>query len=191
MKSFRILAIVLLVVCFCSCHHVAAPPPVQKDYFPVRDYLESEIATIDSTPYKLVEYNIQNGKTDSALITAPEFNRLAGSFLVPDLDSTRFESRFEENSFMDQSTNLLSFTYSTKDTSYGLRRVDVLATPDPTGADRVKSIYLETSAFRADSLMLTKMYWNAGKSFSIIYISQPPHGEAVTRQTRVVWDSSE
>ncbi|MEO6962010.1 MAG: hypothetical protein ABIY90_08590 [Puia sp.] len=191
MNVSRIMHFVLPFVLCCACHDKPETPPVQKDYFPVLDYLESEIAGVDSLPSKMTEYITRNGKTDSAILTLTAFNKLAAGFLLPGLDSNRFEKRFEENSFLDQTTNLLSFTYSTKDTSYGLRRVDVLAIPDPAGTDKVKSIYLESSALHGDTLILSKMFWNSGKSFSIIHIYQPAHGEAVTSQTKVVWNSSE
>ncbi|MDP4128718.1 MAG: hypothetical protein Q8918_13750 [Bacteroidota bacterium] len=191
MKLSRILPVVLTVFFYSACHNQPDVPPSKKNYFPVRDYLRSQIADVDSVPSKMMEYDIQNGKTDSAVISLQTFNKLAAAFLLPDLDSVRFENRFEENSFLDQSNNLLTFTYSTKDSSYGLRRVDVLATPNPGGTDKVKSIYLESSSSDTDGLKLTKMYWRAGKSFSIIHIYQPAHGETGTSQTNVVWDSSD
>jgi hypothetical protein len=68
--------------------------------------------------------------------------------------------------------------------------VDVLAEPHLTN-DRVQSVYLEMSSGSEDSLVLKKMYWKAGKSFSILQIYQPKNGKAITSQTKVVWDSSE
>ena len=67
----------------------------------------------------LMRYRMVNGKTDSGIITTPVFDQIAKEFLMPDLDSSHFEKKFEENSFVDRSTNLVSFTYSTKDTGMG------------------------------------------------------------------------
>jgi hypothetical protein len=137
-----------------------------------------------------MEYHIRNGKTDSTLISTQRFNQLAAAFLPGDLDSSRFRKRFREQAFLDQTTGLLSFTYSTTDTLFGLRRVDVLAEPGPA-SDKVKSIYMELSSGNTDSPALRKLYWVAGKSFSILQINRPLHGEATTDQTRVLWDGSE
>ncbi len=200
MKQSLILLIVLPALFFLACHNSSTPSaadhpktadtPVKKNYFPVLNFLKSEIAYVDSIPFKLMEYHTRNGKTDSTIINTQKFNQLAAAFLLDDLDSVRFEKRFDETSFLDQSTNLLTFTYSTNDTSYGLRRVDVLAIPNP-GTDNVKSIYLESSSGNADSLVLNKMYWSSRKSFSILHIYQSIHGKPGTSQTKVVWDSSE
>lgn len=163
---------------------------VKKNFFPVHDFLKSEIAYVDSFPSRMMEYRIRDGKTDSSIIKIREFDQLAGTFILDDLDSNRFEQRFDETSFMDQTTGLLTFTYSTKDNSFGLRRVDVLAEPH-TGNDQVRSIYLEVSSGNEDSLVLQKMYWRSRKSFNILRIYQPRNGEASTSQIKVVWGSSE
>jgi hypothetical protein len=200
MKKFRTGALVWAALILFACRNGSNPASavtshskdtaVKKNFFPVRDFLKSEIAYVDSFPSKMVEYRIRDGKTDSFIIKIREFDRLAATFILDDLDSNRFEQRFDETSFMDQTTSLLTFTYSTKDSSFGLRRVDVLAEPH-TGNDQVKSIYLEVSSGNEDSLVLQKMYWRSRKSFSIIRIYQPRNGEASTSQTKVVWDSSE
>lgn len=197
MKKLRVLLTMLPGLLYFACHNPPAPADtnlsqtadtLKRNYFPVRDFLKAEIGWVDSFPQKLMEYQTQNGKTDSAIITTQTFNRLAAAFLLNDLDSNRFEKRFDETSFLDQTTNLLTFTYSTKDSSYGLRRVDVLAVPGQT-ADKVRSIYLEVSSGNADSLVLSKMYWKTRKSFSILQIYKPIHGQTSTSQIKVEWGS--
>jgi hypothetical protein len=160
----------------------------KKNYLPVEDYLIAEIATIDSFPYKLMRYRITRGKTDSGIITTSEFNRIAAEFLLPDLDSSRFEKNFEENSFVDRTTNLVSFTYSTKDTGNGLKRVDVLLSPG-TGTNKLHSIYMEAISKNADSTQISKLSWKAGRNLSILHLNKPKNGPETTSQTIVVWDS--
>jgi hypothetical protein len=162
----------------------------KKNYLPVADLLRTEIAAVDSFPLRLMRYQIVNGKTDSGIITTPVFDLLAKEFLMPDLDSSRFEKKFEENSFVDRSTNLVSFTYSTKDTGYGLKRVDVLVSPG-AGSNKLSSIYMEAISGNKDSTVISKMSWKAGKNFGIIHIHQPKNGQETTNQTFVVWDSRE
>lgn len=168
----------------------AAPPAdtVKKNYLPVEDYLISEIANVDSFPFRLMRYRVSQGKTDSGIITTPEFNRIASEFLLPDLDSSHFEKNFEENSFVDRTTNLVSFTYSTKDTGNGLKRVDVLLSPG-TGTDKLHSVYMEAMSGNADSTIISKLTWKAGRNFSILHIKKPRNGPETISQTFVVWDS--
>lgn len=166
------------------------PPPdtTKKNYLPVEDYLISEIATIDSFPFRLMKYQVVQGKTDSGIITTSEFNRIASEFLLPDLDSSHFEKNFEENSFVDRTTNLISFTYSTKDSGNGLKRVDVLLSPG-TGTNKLHSIYMEAISGNTDSTLISKLTWKAGRNFSILHIKKPRNGVETISQTFVVWDS--
>jgi hypothetical protein len=162
----------------------------KKNYLPVAYYLRAEIAGVDSFPLRIMRYQVNNGKTDSGIITTVIFDQLAKEFLIQELDSAQFENKFEENSFVDRSTNLVSFTYSTKDTGNGLKRVDVLLSPG-SGSDKLNSIYMEAISKNKDSSLISKMSWKAGRNFSILHILQPNKGPETTKQTIVVWDSRE
>lgn len=162
----------------------------KKDFFPVADYLQSEIAYVDSLPLRLMKYTIQNDKTDSLFINTKEFDQLAQAFLPGELNDSSFKKNFSENSFLDQTTQLLTFTYSTQNNNSGLRRVDVLATQNP-GFDKVKSIYMEESTNKKDTSVIRKMYWRAKKSFQIITITQAGNQPPASQQVKVVWDNTE
>src|SRR5947199_3964680 len=197
MKPFFV--VITIVVLICSCHSKASDTgetvekksdTTKKNYLPVAYYLQAEKSAVDSFPLLIMRYQLQNGKSDSGIITTAVFDQLAKEFLVPDLDSARFENKFEENSFVDRSTNLISFTYSTKDTGNGLKRVDVLLSPG-AGSDKLNSIYMESISKFKDSSLISKMTWKAGRNFSILHILQPNNGPEITKQTIVVWDCRE
>jgi hypothetical protein len=195
MKScfIPVLSIILCLACHSRQSGMTAQPAnpsdsTKKNYLPVADYLIAEIAAVDSFPQRIMKYQIVNGKTDSGIITTAAFDQIAREFLLPGLDSSHFEKNFDENSFVDRSTNLVSFTYSTKDTGYGLKRVDVLVSPG-AGADKLSSIYMESSTGNKDSSGVIKMSWKAGRNFRILRIMKPGNGPETTSQTIVVWDS--
>jgi hypothetical protein len=197
MKRFFILLSFILSICACHSNQsettdtaVTKTDTAKKNYLPVAYYLRAEIAAVDSFPLRIMKYQVNNGKTDSGIITTAIFDQLAKEFLVPDLDSARFEYKFEENSFVDRSTDLVSFTYSTKDTGNGLKRVDVLLSPG-SGYDKLNSIYMESISRDKDSSLISKMSWKAGRNFSILHIRQANKGPETTNQTIVIWDSRE
>jgi hypothetical protein len=162
----------------------------KTNFFPVADYIRSEISNVDSLPLRIVKYDIRDGHTDSTFIQAAEFNQLAKEFLPEALDAPAFGAAFTENAFLDQTTQSLTFTYSLKNNKPGLQRVDVLATPDP-GFDKVKSIYMEELIEKKDTSIIKKMYWRARKSFQVITIIQPANQTAINKQLKVVWDNFE
>ncbi len=199
----RILLPVTLFLLFFACRNkqpgtstapvsdtsVRKPDTTRKNYLPVGDYLKYEIASVDSFPQRIMKYQVEKGKTDSGIITTAAFDQIAKQFLLPELDSSYFENHFTENSFVDRSTNLVSFTYSTKDTADGLKRVDILLSPSASGIDKLSSIYMEKLSAGPDSTLISKLSWKAGRNFRILQIRRAKTGLEKTSQTIVVWDS--
>jgi hypothetical protein len=168
------------------------PPKGQPDrknnFFPVADYLRSEIALVDSMPIGFARYRTRMGKSDTSFVATAIFDSLAKEFLPPELSDSVFEKDFQENSFMDQSTQAVTFTYSTKKDKAGLRRVDVLAKQGPE-FDKIKSIYMEKTEIHQDTIIEKKMIWKAKQSMQIITITQPANRPPTTEQIKLVWDN--
>jgi hypothetical protein len=193
MKKTGFLFLTLATIC-CACHDQPAPLEKQpaakaekKNFFPVADYLKSEINDVDSLPVGILKYHTVQGKTDSAYIHLDEFHRLAGEFLPAELTDSVFSTLFSESSFMDQTTQAVTFTYEPLQGTRELRRVDVLASPGAS-TDKVKSIYMEKTINRGDTTVIEKMFWKAKRSFRIISIAQKNDQQPVTSELKVVWD---
>jgi len=160
----------------------------KKAFFPVADYLEAEIRSVDSLPLALKMFTTRNGHTDSVFLKVPEFNQLALQF-VPRQLADSFEKNFTETSFQDKATRSITFTYSPVNADNGLQRVDVLTVPG-TRSMRVKSIYLEQSRKAGDSVILQKMFWRSQKGFDIATLIRIKGIQTGEEQIRVVWDDT-
>jgi hypothetical protein len=160
----------------------------QKNFFPIADYIRTEISSVDSMPIAILKYNIENGRTDSAFVSSPVFHQMAQEFIMPDLDSAYFEKNYLQKTFMDESSGLLTFTYSPLNNAQPLRRADVLINTEAN--NQVKSIYLEKTFSSGDTVIIKKLLWRAKKSFLIITSLQPPQKSAIVRQVKAVWDPS-
>lgn len=190
------IALIIFTLCLFSsgCSNQSNPSDVQKtdttrkDFLPVQGFIKSEIAWVDSFPAKIVKYTIENGHKDSSIIDLKIFDSLAKDFLSPELEKPAFENNFTESSFMDQTSESLTFTYSAQNNKTAIRRVDVLATPS-LELDRVKSIYMEKTVDGADGKWLKKMYWKSKSNFQIVWIQDNPNQSPLTRQLKVVWDN--
>jgi len=189
----------LLLASACGNHQQPAPASdkatAQADtttekFFPVADYLQSEIRYVDSTPLAILKYEIAHNRTDSTFLKPDEFNKLAAVFLGPELAADNLQKNYTENSFGDKTTGYLSFTYSPRNKDQSLQRIDVVVAPGD-GFDKVKSVYQERIARQSDTLMVRKMYWQARHSFLIVTSLQPPGGAAEVRQLKVVWNNEE
>ena len=159
-----------------------------KAYFPVQDYIKSEIRQVDSLPVGIMKYTIQNGSVDSGYIKPEEFRQLAQHFLSPLLEKESFENEFSENSFFDNTTQYSSFLYSALNKNSEVQRVDVLAKPEDVVYNKVKSIYIEKRFENTDSLVIQKLYWKAGQNFQINTEVRTSGPEVISKQVKVVWN---
>lgn len=161
----------------------------EKAYFPVQDYIKSEIRQVDSLPVGIMKYTTgQDGAVDSGYIKHEEFHQLAQEFLSPILERESFEKQYSENSFFDNTTQYASFLYSAIDKSLPVQRIDVLAKPEDVVYNKVRSIYMEKRFERADSSVIQKLYWKAGQNFQINTEIRTAKPEVISRQVKVVWN---
>ena len=161
----------------------------EKAYFPVQDYIKSEIRQVDSLPVGIMKYTTsQNGSVDSGYIKQEEFHQLAQEFLSPVLERESFEKQYSENSFFDNTTQHASFLYSAIDKSLPVQRIDVLAKPEDVVYNKVRSIYMEKRFERADSSVVQKLYWKAGQNFQINTEIRTAKPEVISRQVKVAWN---
>lgn len=181
-----------------ACGHSSQPTaPTHQDsadvsnpFFPVADYLESEILSVDSTPTALLKYVTHMGRTDSSFIGVPEFNALALQFLPVQLRDNHWDQHFTETSFSDKTTRSITFSYSPRDSGSEVQRVDVLTTPG-LRAQEVRSIYVEQSHAAGDSFIVRKMLWKSRISFQIVTLLHVKGQSPDEQQVKVVWGSEE
>jgi hypothetical protein len=195
MKKNCLFVFLLISVFACKNHSTtnavsSSDSLVTKNYFPVASFIRDEIAYVDSTPLAIMKQKIINGQKDSAYIKNDEFQKLAKEFIPAVLTSPDFEKDYIETSFMDQTTESITFTYASKNKEQEVTRIDVLAKPGYSSV-KVKSIYMEKVLNKNDTLFSKKMYWKAKHNFQILTSTQHSGGKAVTELVKVIWDDSE
>lgn len=162
-----------------------------KEYFPVLDYIKSEIRYVDSLPVGIMKYTTENGITDSAYIKTEEFHELSREFLPDALTKKTFENEFLENSFFDNTTQYSSFLYTSINENIQLRRVDVLVKAENVIYNKVNSIYLEKWIEKTDTSVMQKLLWKAGRNFQINTEIHTGNNKVSSKQVKVVWNSWE
>jgi hypothetical protein len=170
-----------------STDTLSRPDSAKPTFFPVADVLESEILQIDTTPVALRKLITGNGHVDSGFIKPAEFHALAMQFVVPEFRNGQFEKNFTETSFIDNSTQAATFTYSTTDKDLPLQRVDIVTIPHGEN-HQMESVYIERQRISGDSSILDKMFWRAGRQFQVISLIRVKEAAAVQRKLIVSWD---
>ena len=193
MKNFSAFFLAGSLLMVTACGSPSSSPAVQKEdsvstsFLPVADYLLGEISYVDSTPLAIRKYTTLDNHEDSSFIEAAAFNQLAKEFLTPELAADSFARNFSENSFMDKTTGYLTFTYSARNKTQPLQRVDVFVAPG-ANADKVKSVYLEKTFPSGDTMVTKKMFWQTGRSFQVSTTHQLPGKAPQENQLKVVWE---
>jgi hypothetical protein len=190
-----------MVLCLAIACKDKAPQPVTPSaetdstttgsYMPVADFIKSDIKRVDSFAGGILKKVNMNGKKDSLYIQVPQFQQLAGQFLLPELDSTSFQQNFSESSLMDETTQLLNFIYTPKEEASAqpgsLQKVIVYIKPNLAN-DKVNRIYMERAFNSGDTLVQQKLTWKIEGYFYVLTIRQPKAGPAVTSMEKVIWD---
>jgi hypothetical protein len=162
----------------------------KNQFFPVDDYLEAEILSVDSMPMAFWKYVTHDNRTDSALITTSDFNTLALQFLPPEIRNGGLNKNFTESSFADRTTQSITFTYTPIDKDLPLQRVDVQTTAG-VRAQEVRSIYMERNHSAGDSVILQKLLWRAKHGFTIVNRIRVKGQAPKEEQVRVSWAGDE
>ena len=84
-----------------------------------------------------------------------------------------FSKKNLKSSFIDQTTQSATFTYSSNNSKLQLKRVDVLATPDELYS-KVKSVFMQATMNKNDTIIVKKLYWQTNKYFQVATITMLP-----------------
>ncbi|MBW7839104.1 MAG: hypothetical protein H3C36_05600 [Chitinophagaceae bacterium] len=158
---------------------------IQRDtipVFPVTDYLLGQISILEQSPVTLLKTTQGNQATDSVWYQREDAEKLAQPFLSPVIDSSSLQKYFKGNSFIDQTINAVTFTYTPRSANLpvdGLREINVYINPQ---SNEVTRIYLLKE--KGDTTI--QLTWKSGEWFSVRTIS----GSKVTEE-KVKWNFNE
>lgn len=148
--------------------------------FPITDYLEGQVKIIKELPVTLLKIENHDRQTDSGWVSRESVEQLATPFLQPVIDSAFLTANFSGSSFLDQTINAVTFTYSARKEaiSEGVPIETISVYVDPVSHE-VERLYIEKLAGDT-SVQLT---WKSGKWFSIRKIIDDRVSEE-----KIVWD---
>lgn len=154
-------------------------------FYPIRDYLQTQIADVVRTPYFIYRLTVQDGKRDSVVISSAEFSSLTTPFTAWNIDSPGVKKYYREDAFNDASTNSITFSYTTRNKKLPLQQADVLLEPE---TQKVKRVFLQVVQSNNDTIIIYKLGWKADKSCTIAKSILPGKDHELTSHTTVVWN---
>jgi hypothetical protein len=159
-----------------------------KNFYPISSFIKAELQLVDSLPLAVFKYTTKDEKSDTQLVTKPDFRKIAESFISPDITLEPLKKLYTEAVFMDATINLVTLSYTTEDNKAEIRKIDVFINPE---TDKVKNIYVEKISRSGDSSIIQKMIWTTGKQFSVSTIRSLKDQPEQTLQEKYVWDMNQ
>jgi hypothetical protein len=156
-------------------------------FYPVKNFLQSQINEVSSTPYFIYQTTVENGHKDSIPLNKQAFLAATSIFTAYSFEDTAVKKFYKEEAFGDQSTQSVTLNYTTRNTALPVQSATVLLHPE---TNKVKRIMLEIVENNGDSTVIRKLGWKANESCSIITLTEKKGQPEHTRQTMLVWNGN-
>jgi len=154
-------------------------------FFQVTQFIQSQIAEVNKTPYFIYKIVITDGKKDSSAINTSIFNQIAKRFLKPDINDESVKKYYKESIFHDQTTKSFTISYTTSNKELELQNLDVLLQED---GQTVKRVLMRKFFSYPDSTAIEQLSWKPGESFQVNRLVQKANNKETTYETKVVWN---
>ncbi len=188
MKPRRVFILLLVPILYCwSCgqgDNTTKTSGEQKEFYPVKSFIREELALLDSLPVAISLYRDIAGKADTNIMDMAAFRRIAEAVGEPDISQDPLRKGYRETVYMDATLNLVTMSYRPADASATVQKTDVYIDP---ATEKVKSIYIEKQLSEANSSIVQKIVWSAGRQLQVTtLVSTTGHPDKVI-QERYHW----
>lgn len=154
-------------------------------FFQVAQYLQSQIAEVNKTPFFIYKIDIIDGKKDSIPINTSVFNQVSEKFLKPDINDENLKKHYTENIFHDQTTKTITISYTADDKQLEIQNIGILLEED---GKNIKRVFIRKFFNYPDSSAIEQLSWKPNESFQINRLVQKPGNKENTYETNVVWN---
>jgi HD superfamily phosphohydrolase len=159
-------------------------------FFPVLSYLQSQVAHIDTSLYRIIKIETVDKRSDTTYLKREDFRTNAKDFLsLPDLSQKKWRKRYKETRMYDEELERVILNYTPDNENEEIRRQEVLIRPGGTTGDEVKTIFIDLLKEANNSSVQKRMTWNVDKNFEIINIIQKKNGAERVESIKVIWNN--
>lgn len=143
---------------------------------------------VDTSFYRIIKVQKENGHSDTSLIKREEFKKFAKDFtVIPDISSDNLKDEYTETKLYDEAINRFILSYTPKEGDAEIQRQDITISPSGDSS-KVETIYIDWLIDKGDSIVQKKMFWQMDKSFQVITsISKPGQPERL-KTIQVSWN---
>ena len=193
MNRLIIAVLFVLVVVGCKSKKEKKQEVAAASFFPVKDYIQGQVAKLDTSSYSFSKIETVDGNSDTTEIKNSEVKQYAKDFLdLPDISSNEIKDDYEINHLYDEELNAFAFTFTTKE-DHPVRTEHVVVEPtmNAEGKNDIKSIFVDMWQTQEKNSLRKNLFWEADKSFQITTTTQAPTGTSTVKRVKIVWNGFE
>ncbi len=157
-------------------------------FYQIEQFISSQVADVNKTPYYIYQKSEINGKEDSTQINTRQFGQLAQHFINPNISEEPLKKEYIETVFFDQNTKTYTLNYSTKNKELEVQNIDVLLKEDATTLKRI--FIRKFFNYNSDSSAIEQLSWRPNEQFTISRVVQIPGQKEKTYQSTIVWNEN-
>jgi hypothetical protein len=179
----------LLALIFTACQSEKTEEGQEKTFFPVLSYLNSQVAHVDTSLYRIVKITTVGDKSDTVYLKREEFRKAAADFLsIPDITKKHIKRDYQETEMYDESMESVILSYMPTDEDAEIRRQEVIIQPRQAETDQVKSIFIDRVVENGDAVIRKNMLWQIDRRFQVVTITQNNDGTEKIEKLQVIWN---
>jgi hypothetical protein len=178
----------LLVLLF-SCNNEQKEEGRDSGFFPVLSYLNSQVAQVDTSLYRIVKITTVDEQSDTTYIKREDFRKEAADFLsIPDITQKKLKKDYKETELYDESLQSVILSYMPTEDDAEIRRQEVVIQPHQAETDQVTSIYIDRVMEQGKATVRKNMLWQVDRRFQVVTITQNSDGTEKIEKRQVIWN---
>lgn len=138
----------------------------QEQYIQVIDFLKGSLRELRSDSLEM-ERSIQIDSFAETTLNA-DYSSIEtdiNPFISDEISPGNFEKHFKETSFVDASTNSITFSYQSLDKNTSIKQVDVHILP---ATESIQYLYITRNGKAGDTTFAQKLLWKSGSHYTLI-----------------------
>lgn len=189
MKHFLMACFAPLFLIGCKSKKDNKPEVSAADFFPVKEYLNGQIARLDTSLYTFFKIETVDGRSDTTSIRNSDVKQYANDFReLPDLSDEEIRNDYSVDKFFDDIQNGFVFTYITKE-DHPVKQQQVTVEPmfNEKGQNDIRSVFVDLWEMEDGTSVRKRMMWEA-TNFYITTTTEADGQPQKTKTTKIIWN---
>jgi hypothetical protein len=139
-------------------------------------FTQDQYNTFHGQPFSLIRSIKENGKVDTAVVSADSMNwgEIFKIFFESDIGDKKFLGKYNFNMFDEDKTITRNYYYEAKEDNLFTRKMQIATDPNN---NKIRAIYIETEKYDGHATMSQKLYYAPIRMIQIHQLEKTKSGK--------------